>query len=147
MNLWSREEKSWSRLSLRTNEMSSSNAEEKRTDTSTTSLGSVLALFEAGDDTSNFVAISLLRSILDDRKELREDRETVVKCWNAIPKKFLSRLLKSKPSKKRTEDEAQSMVGLAVAIMYVFFNLLPREDIENQVRDRADELVAAVPTR
>ena len=129
------------------NEMSSSNAEEKRTDSSTRSLDSVLALFEAGDDTSNFVAISLLRSILDDREELREDRETLLKCWNTIPTAFLRRLLRSKPSKKRTEEEAQSMVGLAVAITHVFFNLLPREVIEHQLRDRADDLVAAVPFR
>ena len=131
----------------RTNEMSSSNAAEKPTGSSNRGLDSVLALFEAGDDTSNFVAISLLRSVLDDRKELREDRETVVKCWNAIPAKFLSRLLKSKPNKKRTKEEAQSMVGLAVAIIHVFFNLLPQEAIEDQVRDRADDLVAAVSFR
>ena len=129
------------------NEMSSSNAEAKRIDSSTKSLDSVLALFEAGDDTSNFVAISFLRSILDDRKELREDRETVVKCWNAIPTKFLIRLLRSRPSKKRTEEEAQSLVGLAVAIIHVFVNLLPRGVIDDQVRDRADDLVAAVPSR
>ncbi|KAL8796331.1 MAG: hypothetical protein Q9195_001238 [Heterodermia aff. obscurata] len=127
------------------NEMSSSNAEEKRIDSSTRSLDSVLALFEAGDDTSNFVAISLLRSILDDRKELREDRETLAKCWNTIPTMLLIRLLKSKPNKKRTEEEAQSMVGLAVAIIHVFFNLLPPEVIENQLRDRTDDLIAAVP--
>ena len=124
-----------------------SSSEEKGTHSSTRSLDSVLALFEAGDDTSNFVAISLLRSILDDRKELREDKETVVKCWNSIPTKFLSRLLKSRPSKKRTKEEAQSMVGLAVAIIHVFFNLLPQEVIADQVRDRADDLVAAVSSR
>ena len=127
--------------------MSSSNADEERGNSSTRSLDSVLALFEAGDDTSNFVAISLLKSLLDNHKTLREDRDTIVKCWNAIPTKFLSRLLKSKPSKKRTEQEAQSMVGLAVAIIAVFVNLLPREVVEDQVRDRADDLVAALPSR
>lgn len=123
-------------------------AEQKPTDSLDKSLDSILALFKAGDDTSNFVAISLLRTILDERKDLREDKEVTLRCWKAIPPKFLSRLLRAKPSEKRTKEEAQSMLGLAVAVIHVFTNLLPREVIaEQNVSSRADELIAAVPSR
>ena len=117
-------------------------------DTSVQSLDSILALFKAGDDTSNFVALSLLRSILDDRKELREDKDIVVKCWNAIPSNFLSRLLKARPNEKRSRKEAQSMVGLAVAVIQAFVNLLPSKLVEtSNMICHADQLVAAVPLR
>ena len=126
----------------------SSDTDGKTSVTSPKSLDSVLALFKAGDDTSNFVAISLLRSILDERKELREDREIILRCWDSIPPKFLSRLLKAKSSDKRSKEEAQSMVGLAVAVIHVFVNLLPQEILQGQkFSDRADELIAAVPSR
>lgn len=126
----------------------SSDADRKTSAASVKSLDSILALFGAGDDTSNFVAISLLRSILDERRELREDRETILKCWNSIPPEFLSRLLKAKWSDKRSKEEAQNMTGLAVAVIHVFVNLLPQEILQDQkFGDRADELIAAVPSR
>ena len=125
-----------------------SSSTEHATDNSVKSLNSVLALFKAGDDTSNFVAISLLRSLLDEREELREDKAIITKCWNSIPSKFLGRLLKAKPTEKRTKDEAQSMVSLAVAIVHAFGNLLPREVIEDpKFSSHADQLVAVVPSR
>ena len=127
---------------------SRSNVEQDAIDTSAQSLDSVLALFKAGDDTSNFVAISLLRSLLDERKELREDKQVITKCWNSIPSKFLGRLLGAGPTEKRTKDEAQSMVSLAVAIIHTFVNLLPREVIEGpKFNSHADQLVAVVPSR
>ena len=126
---------------------SSPNTEQGATNTSIKSLDSVLALFKAGDDTSNFVAISLLRSLLDERQELREDQAVITKCWNSIPSKFLGRLLKAKPTEKRTKDEAQSMVSLAVAIIHTFVNLLPREIVEDpSFNSHADQLVAVVPS-
>ena len=131
-----------------TDEGSSSNAEQVPADSSARSLDSVLALFKAGDDTSNFVAISLLKSILDDRQDLREDKTTITKCWNAIPPRFLGRLLKAKPTEKKTKEEVQSMVGLAVAVIHAFVNLLPREVIEDpKFISHADELIAVVPSR
>lgn len=84
-----------------------------------------LKLLKARDDTSRFVGLSLLRSLLDSNEQLRTDDENLLKCWNAISNKFLLRLLRTQETESKSKDEARDMVELAVAVIHIFANLLP----------------------
>lgn len=95
-------------------------------------LDQTLALIKAKDDTSRFAGLSLLRSLLDSNEKLREDPVLVSKSWSAISEKFLVRLLKTRATAKRSDEEAKSLVGLAVSIIHTFINLLPDEQLESE---------------
>lgn len=112
------------------------------------SLDKALSLLRASDDTSRFVGLALLKSMLDNHVELRDSKETITKCWRAIPATFLDRLIKARHGEKRSKEEAQNMIGLAVAVIHVFLTLLPSEalDLEN-FQGRLDMLSAAEPYR
>lgn len=110
------------------------------------SLDKALILLRASDDTSRFVGLALLKSMLDNHTELRENPEIITKCWDAIPASFLDRLIRARPSGKRSEEEAQNMIGLAVAVMHAFLTLLPQEALNfESFRTRLDKLSAAEP--
>lgn len=112
------------------------------------SLEKALILLRASDDTSRFVGLALLKSMLDNHTELRENPETIKRCWEAIPASFLDRLIKARPSGKRSKEEAQNMIGLAVAVMHVFLTLLPQETLDYEsFKTRLDKLSAAEPYR
>ncbi|KAL2357900.1 Neurochondrin-domain-containing protein [Cryomyces antarcticus] len=93
-------------------------------------LSQVFTLLKAKDDTSRFVGLSLLCSLLDTHDILRNDPDIVVKSWAAIPSKFLNRLLNALEGQKRTKDEANSMNELAVSVIHVFTILLPLQAIQ-----------------
>ena len=86
----------------------------------------VLKFLRAKDDTSRFVGLALLKPMLEqelDRQRSMKEGDTravVEQCWDAIPVKFLDRLLKAQPDGKRTKEEAESMVTLAVAVLHAF---------------------------
>ncbi|TID14627.1 DUF1941-domain-containing protein [Venturia nashicola] len=88
-----------------------------------------LSLLKAKDDTSRFVGLSLLRSLLDSNERLRTNDENILKCWNAISNKFLVRLLKTQETESKSKDEVKDMVGLAVAVIHIFANLLPSQEV------------------
>ena len=122
--------------------------EQRDRDDAMKSLDKALELLQAPDDTSRFVGLALLKSILDNHKHLREDGAIVTRCWTAIPVKFLDRLLKARPNEKKSKEEAQSMVALAVAIIHAFVTLLPSQMLKDaKLMGRIDGLVAAVPSR
>lgn len=111
-------------------------------------LDKALALLQAPDDTSRFVGLALLKSMLDNEKTLREDRQTLARCWKAIPIRFLDRLLKARPNAKKSKEEAQSMVSLAVAIIHVFVTILPKQMLKDEeFTGRIEGLVAAAEFR
>lgn len=93
-------------------------------------LEAALTLLRKNDDTSRFVGLALLKPVLE--RELSHEYTTdegenfslIQRCWGAIPVKFLNRLLKARANEKRTKEEAHSMLGLAVAVMYAFMGLL-----------------------
>ena len=93
-------------------------------------LDQVFTLLKAKDDTSRFVGLSLLQSLLDSRKDLRETPEVLSQSWKAISKPFLIRLLRTSPTEKVGVDDAQNMKQLAVAIVHTFANLLSTEELE-----------------
>ena len=88
-------------------------------------LDQTLALLAAKDDTSRFVGLALLKSTLETKPEFQQDPEIIKKCWEAIPFRFLERLLKAGGNNEKPKDEAQYMLELAVSVLHSFIVLLP----------------------
>lgn len=108
-------------------------------------------LLRTRDDTSRFVALALLKAVLDDQAKDEEDdeggekksklksslpEETLLRLWEALPVKFLDKLLraglKSSSSSSTTaapkSSDAAHMRDLAVAVLHTFtVHILPVE--------------------
>ncbi|KAK2070658.1 hypothetical protein P8C59_005135 [Phyllachora maydis] len=105
------------------------------------------------DDTSRFVGLALLKSVLDDSPALRADETVVSALWESIPPHFLDRLLRTgvarlagpqtagEEEKKEDEDEASHMLDLAVSVLHTFSTLLP---LPRQAR-REPKFVQRIP--
>jgi hypothetical protein len=91
----------------------------------------VFTLLRAKDDTSRFVGLTILHSVLDSRPHIRTDTDLVAQIWRNIPKRFLVRLMKTQ-SNNATNENAQNMRHLAVAIIHSFTALLSSEELETQ---------------
>jgi Neurochondrin len=89
--------------------------------------GQVPALLGRKDDTSRFVALTILRTIIDSKPEVRENEQAVLKIWRTIPKKFLVRLLKSTPSEKVNTELSNDLKHLAVGIIHTFLCMLVQD--------------------
>ena len=108
------------------------------------SLDKAISLLQANDDTARFVGLALLKSMLDNHAELRDSKETITRCWRAIPATFLDRLLMARPSEKRSKEDAQNMIGLAVAVVHAFLTLLPPEALDyDRFKTMLDKMSAA----
>jgi hypothetical protein len=90
-------------------------------------LTQVFTFLAAKDDTSRFVGLSLLRTILDTNESLRNDEAIIKRCWTAVPNRFLIRLLKSAQT-----EESRNMNDLAVAVVHTFANLLPTDQVSDK---------------
>lgn len=88
-------------------------------------LDQTLSLLAAKDDTSRFVGLALLKSILENKIDFQKDPAIIKRCWEAIPFKFLDRLLKAGLKNEKSVDEARAMSELAVAVVHAFIVLLP----------------------
>ncbi|KAI9885505.1 MAG: hypothetical protein M1823_002687 [Watsoniomyces obsoletus] len=99
----------------------------------TEAINQTLTLLSSKDDTSRFVGLALLKSLLDNQEELRQDPQVTSKCWEAVSARFLDRLLGSSASdniqknknkenkkKKKSEEEIQNMLDLAVQVIHTF---------------------------
>jgi hypothetical protein len=104
-------------------------------------------LLKSRDDTSRFVGLALLKSVLDNG-QLAQDPERLRTLWESISPKFFDRLLRAQPSDKVAKPEAQNMVDLAVAVLHMFTVLLP-EDCRKDSRlvERTSPLVKALVER
>lgn len=109
------------------------------TDDPLNGLDKTLALLAAKDDTSRFVGLALLKSILENKIEFQNDPRIVTKCWEAIPSKFLDRLLRACVKNEKSTDETLSLLELAVAVLHAFTILLP-EHVKH-----SEKLVDKVP--
>jgi hypothetical protein len=87
----------------------------------------IRGLLSANDDTSRFVGLALLKSVLDNQPLLRENVSQVTALWEAISPKFLDRLLRAGQNQKVTKEETRNMVDIAVAVLHTFTSLLPAE--------------------
>lgn len=120
----------------------------KKVDDATEGLERILGLLKAKDDTSRFVGLALLKSILDNREDLRKDFNIVKSCWNAVPAKFLDRLLRAPAGLKNSKEESQSMVELAVAVLHAFLALLPEAlNDDEKTLGRIERLLGALSWR
>ena len=105
-------------------------------------LEAALNLLRKRDDTSRFVGLALLKPVLeqelsDGGTAIEEKKYAIVqRCWDAIPIVFIDRLLKARTNDKRSKDEVENMVGLAVAVLYAFMTLLDSPEKEEKVMGR-----------
>ncbi|KAK4650731.1 hypothetical protein QC762_710140 [Podospora pseudocomata] len=107
------------------------------------SLKKIQTLLSAKDDTSRFVGLALLKSVLDNTPELRANEDGIASLWNSIPRKFLDRLIRtgSKQQAKGTND----MLDLAVSVLHTFTVLLPEKSKqESKLINRIPQLVACL---
>lgn len=89
-------------------------------------------LLKAKDDTSRFVGLALLKSILDNG-QLAQNSQALRDLWESISPKFLDKLLKARQNEKLDQANSKDMVDLAVAVLHTFSILLP-EDCRNDKR-------------
>lgn len=124
---------------------STSQGESSGNDSAT--LAKIQGLLKSKDDTSRFVGLALLKSVLDNG-QLAQDQERLRTLWESISPKFIDRLLRSRPSDKVTASEARDMTDLAVAVLHTFTVLLP-EDCQKDVRlvGRTPPLIKALVYR
>lgn len=105
--------------------------------TPTAALEQTLSLLSSRDDTSRFVGLALLKSLLDVQEGLRNNPDIAARCWDAVPATFLDRLLRAtdRPTgegsgkeggkkQRKSVEEANNMVDLAVGVIHSFTLLL-----------------------
>lgn len=105
------------------NEAQTSNPIESQNETVT--LRKIQELLKTKNDTSRFVGLALLKSVLDNSQQLQEDESTINELWQSVSPKFLDRLLRS--GSKQSRKDAEDMVDIAVAVLHTFSVLLPEE--------------------
>lgn len=109
-----------------------------------------LEFLKAKDDTSRFVGLALLKPVLEQELSKQSGTEgeginaVIEQCWRAIPVKFLDRLLKAKPEGKRTKQEADGMIGLAVAVLHAFMTILEAPEKDDRFVGRVSLLMSAL---
>ena len=92
-------------------------------------LEQVFGLLKSRNDTECFVGLTLLRTMLDNSVHMQKNVPIVIKCWTAIPPKFLDRLLAAHIKASDEDEQAKSMSELAVAIIHAFIVLLPQNQL------------------
>ena len=104
-------------------------------------------LLQAKDDTSRFVGLALLKSVLDNWQHT-QNPERLQLLWEAVPPKFLDRLLRARRNEKINKEEAQNMVDLAAAVLHTFVILLPEASRQGKrIVGRMESLVKALLER
>lgn len=104
-------------------------------------------LLRAKDDTSRFVGLALLKSVLDNG-QISQDPVQIKTLWEAMSPKFLDRLLRANESQKVKREDAKDMVNLAVAVLHTFTILLSRDDRQDsRLLGRTGPLVKALIQR
>ncbi|OAA71382.1 hypothetical protein ISF_01933 [Cordyceps fumosorosea ARSEF 2679] len=95
------------------------------------------ALLKSKDDTQRFVGLALLKSLLDNTPEIRNDEAAVRDLWSHISPKFLDRLLRT--GANPANANAKDMLDIGVSILYTFSVLLAATDTA------ADAFTARIP--
>ncbi|KAK4156031.1 e9b59b6a-f39c-4d2a-9b94-75afe2ab05bc [Chaetomidium leptoderma] len=112
------------------------------------SVQKIQTLLAAKDDTSRFVGLALLKSVLDNTPELRNDEEAIVSLWASIPPKFLERLIRTGSKQKGPDSShknSNDMLDLAVSVLHTFAALLPETAKQDpKLLDRIPQLVACL---
>ncbi|KAH7348543.1 Neurochondrin-domain-containing protein [Rhexocercosporidium sp. MPI-PUGE-AT-0058] len=101
-------------------------------------------LLRAKDDTSRFVGLALLKTVLDNG-QLINDPQRLRVLWDALSPKFLDRLLRARQNEKVSKSDSKDMVDLAVAVLHTFSILLSEEARrEKRLTERIAPLVKAL---
>ncbi|RYO81249.1 hypothetical protein DL766_000265 [Monosporascus sp. MC13-8B] len=110
-----------------------------------TSIEKVQQYLKAKDDTSRFVGLALLKSVLDNSPALQSDEETITSLWNSISPKFLDRLLRTGSRAGPDQKNSKDMLDLPVAVLHTFTVLLPDEAKQGaRLLNRIPRLTSAV---
>lgn len=105
----------------------------------------IQALLKTKNDTSRFVGLALLKSVLDNSPQLREDEEAVKTLWHSVSPKFLDRLLRSGAKQGPSPKDARDMIDIAVAVVHIFSVLLPDDSRkDSSLVGRIPALVAVI---
>lgn len=102
-------------------------------------ISKIQELLKTKDDTSRFVGLALLKSVLDNSSQIREDEAAITVLWKSVPPKFLDRLLRSGSRQRTSSGNARDMIDIAVAVLHTFSLLLPDE------AKRDSSLVGRIP--
>lgn len=109
------------------------------------SIQKIQTLLSAKDDTSRFVGLALLKSVLDNSQELRENKDTVTALWESISPNFLDRLIRTGSRSDSTRKDGSDMLDLAVSVLHTFVALLPEEKRQDgRITNRIPQLVACL---
>ena len=108
------------------------------------SVQKIHSLLRAKDDTSRFVGLALLKSVLDNSEDLRHDEVGVSAFWESIPSRFLDRLLRSGQASSASRKDAKDMLDLAVSVLHTFAALLPNKTRDEPFVGRIPRLVACL---
>ncbi|KAJ4292248.1 hypothetical protein N0V88_005879 [Collariella sp. IMI 366227] len=112
------------------------------------SIQKIKTFLGAKDDTSRFVGLALLKSVLDNNSELRSNEEAVASLWESIPSRFLDRLIRTGSKQKpagSSGKESNDMLDLAVSVLHTFASLLPENtNQDGKIIDRIPQLVACL---
>jgi hypothetical protein len=117
------------------------------------SVEKIQTLLRAKDDTSRFVGLALLKSVLDNTPELRSNEEAIVSLWESIPPKFFERLIRTgskqtapdSSASPRKDAKSNDMLDLAVSVLHTFAALLPENARQSpKLLDRIPQLVACL---
>lgn len=109
----------------------------------TVTVRKIQELLKTRNDTSRFVGLALLKSVLDNSQQLREDEAVIADLWQSVSPKFLDRLLRS--GAKQTTQDAQNMIDIAVAVLHTFSTLLPGDvKKDTSLGGRIPALVAVI---
>ncbi|KAI4171933.1 MAG: hypothetical protein LQ346_008679 [Caloplaca aetnensis] len=104
-----------------------------------------LCYLKDGDDTSKFIGLSQLRSILVENPELRFNQDLIFNCWVAIPPRFLFRLLRATDYRGERTLDRDYIFGLAVAIIHAVPSLLSGSSGDGkEFHDQIPRLLAAL---
>ncbi|KAG5977574.1 hypothetical protein E4U55_006637 [Claviceps digitariae] len=88
------------------------------------SVAKIKSLLQAKDDTQRFVGLALLKSVLDNTPELRQDAPAIENLWASVSPRFLDRLIKT-GSGQSPGKNVKEMLDLAVSVMHIFAALVP----------------------
>lgn len=112
----------------------------------TVTVQKIQELLKTKNDTSRFVGLALLKSVLDNSQQLREDKSTITELWQSVSPKFLDRLLRS--GARQSSKDAKDMIDIAVAVLHTFSTLLPESGrTDSSIIDRIPTLVSVVLQR
>ena len=112
------------------------------------SVQKIQTLLKTKDDTSRFVGLALLKSVLDNSETLRDDQDLILTLWESIPPKFIDRLLRTgQQGQSASRKNAKDMLDLAVSVLHTFTALVPVEKRDDKFVGRIPRLVASLVQR